>query len=92
MPESTSRRKPAQKKETVRPAIVGEEQGENPTWYKVTMFGLMIIGLLWILVFYISSAQYPLGSAVPALNLENWNILIGFGIAMIGFVMTTKWK
>ncbi len=91
MPESTSRRKPAQQKETVRPAIVGDEQGENPTWYKVTMFGLMIVGLLWILVFYISSAQYPLGSA-SFLDLSNWNILIGFGIAMIGFVMTTKWK
>ncbi len=91
MPESTSRRKPAQKKETVRPAIVGEEQGENPTWYKVTMFGLMIVGLLWILVFYISSAQYPLGIAA-FVDLSNWNILIGFGIAMIGFVMTTKWK
>jgi hypothetical protein len=91
MPESTSRRKSAPKKEAVRPAIVGEEQGENPTWYKVTMFGLMIIGLLWILVFYISSAQYPLGSA-SFLDLSNWNILIGFGIAMIGFVMTTKWK
>jgi hypothetical protein len=91
MPESTSRRKPAQKKEPVRPAISGEEQGENPTWYKVTMFGLMIVGLLWILVFYISSAQYPLGSA-SFLDLSNWNILIGFGIAMIGFVMTTKWK
>jgi hypothetical protein len=91
MPESTSRRKSAPKKEAVRPAIVGEEQGENPTWYKVTMFGLMIIGLIWILVFYISSAQYPLGSA-SFLDLSNWNILIGFGIAMIGFVMTTKWK
>ena len=91
MPESTSRRKPAQKKEPVRPAIVGEEQEENPTWYKVTMFGLMIVGLLWILVFYISSAQNPLGSASYQ-DLSKWNILIGFGIAMVGFVMTTKWK
>lgn len=91
MPESTSRRKPAQKKEPVRPTIVGEEQDENPTWYKATMFGFMIVGLLWILTFYISSAQYPLGSAT-FLDLSNWNILIGFGIAMVGFVMTTKWK
>ena len=91
MPESTLRRKSAPKKEAVRPAIVSDEQEENPTWYKATMFGLMIVGLLWILVFYISSAQYPLGSAT-FLDLSNWNILIGFGIAMVGFVMTTKWK
>ncbi len=72
-----------------KPVIDGEET--NPTWYKVTMFGFMIIGLLWILIFYISSARYPLGSATP-IDLSNWNILIGFGIAMIGFSMTTRWK
>jgi hypothetical protein len=55
------------------------------------MFGFMVLGLIWILVFYISSARYPLGSATP-LDLSNWNILIGFGIAMIGFSMTTRWK
>ena len=91
MPESSSRRKTTKKESPVRPAIVSEEQEENPTWYKATMFGFMIVGLLWILTFYISSARFPLGSATP-IDLSNWNILIGFGIAMVGFVMTTKWK
>ena len=51
----------------------------------------MILGFLWILVYYITEAQYPLGAATP-INLSNWNILIGFAIAMVGFVMTTRWK
>ena len=55
------------------------------------MFGFMILGFLWILVYYITEAQYPLGAATP-IDLKNWNILIGFGIAMVGFVMTTRWK
>ena len=74
----------------IKPKIVGEED-ENPLWYKIAMFGFMILGLIWILVFYISSARFPLGSSTP-INLSNWNILIGFGIAMIGFSMTTRWK
>lgn len=90
MPESTSRRKP-KSQAPARPVVLGEDEAENPTWYKVTMFGFMVVGLIWILTFYISSARYPLGSATP-LDLSNWNILIGFGIAMVGFVMTTKWK
>jgi hypothetical protein len=90
MPESRSRRKP-KSEAPVRPVVLGEEESENPTWYKATMFGFMIVGLIWILTFYISSARYPLGSATP-IDLSNWNILIGFGIAMVGFVMTTKWK
>jgi hypothetical protein len=63
----------------------------NPVWFKPVMFGFMILGLLWIITYYVTSAQFPLGAATP-LNLQNWNILIGFGIAMVGFMMSTRWK
>lgn len=63
----------------------------NPVWFKPVMFGFMIVGLIWIITYYVTSAQFPLGAATP-LNLGNWNILIGFGIAMVGFMMTTRWK
>jgi hypothetical protein len=69
----------------------GSEDALNPVWFKPVMFGFMIVGLFWIITYYVTSAQFPLGAATP-LNLENWNILIGFGIAMIGFMMSTRWK
>jgi len=72
-------------------AKLSDPADENPTWYKVLMFGSMLVGLIWILIFYISSARYPLGSAV-GLNIGNWNILVGFAVAMVGFIMTTRWK
>lgn len=90
MPESRSRRKD-NSVEPLKPVIAKDAETENPIWYKAVMFGFMVFGLIWILTFYISSARWPLGSASP-IDLANWNILIGFGIAMIGFVMTTKWK
>ena len=65
--------------------ISDSENDPNPLWFKIAMFGFMIAGLVWILVFYISSARYPLGAAVPGLNIGNWKILIGF-------MMTTRWK
>lgn len=74
-----------------KPKRVRDEADENPTWYKILMFGSMLIGLAWILVFYISSARFPLGSST-GINIGNWNILVGFGIAMVGFIMTTRWK
>ena len=58
----------------------------NPVWFKPVMFGFMILGLVWILVFYISGGQ------LPVQTLGSWNILIGFGIAFIGFLMTTRWR
>lgn len=80
-------------RDRLKPEIISDsEHDPNPLWFKIVMFGFMILGLAWILVFYISSARYPLGVAVPGLNIGNWNILVGFGIAMIGFMMTTRWK
>ena len=62
------------------------EQAPNPVWFKPIMFGFMILGLAWIIVFYVS------GSSAPIPALENWNILVGFGIMFIGFLMTTRWR
>lgn len=74
-----------------KPEKVRDPADENPTWYKVLMFGSMLLGLAWILIFYISSARFPLGSAT-GINIGNWNILVGFAVAMVGFIMTTRWK
>ena len=62
------------------------DEAPNPVWFKPVMFGFMLLGLVWIIVFYVSQNQYP----IPALGA--WNILVGFGIAFIGFLMTTRWR
>lgn len=62
-----------------------EEEG-LPFWYRATMIGLMILGLLWLVVWYISEGLAPIAAA------GGWNVIIGFGIAMGGFVMTMRWK
>lgn len=58
----------------------------SPPWYPPVMVGLMVIGLIWTATFYISGQKYP----VPALG--GWNIAVGFGLMLAGFVMTTRWK
>lgn len=55
-------------------------------WFKPVMFGFMLVGLAWIIVFYVSQGAFP----IP--DLQSWNILVGFGIAFIGFLMTTRWR
>lgn len=62
------------------------EHAPNPVWFKPVMFGFMLLGLVWIIVYYISGAQLP----IP--GLQAWNIAIGFGIAFIGFMMTLRWR
>ncbi len=82
MPES----KPRRKASSTAPAAKSSQPKPNPVWYKPVMFGLMIIGLLWIITFYISE------STLPVAAWGSWNILAGFGIAIVGFLMTTRWR
>lgn len=83
MPESKGRKKATftPPKQSKKPQKVG-----NPPWFVPVMVGLMVLGLLWVVVFYISGQQYP----VP--QLDRWNLGIGFGLMLAGFLMTTRWR
>lgn len=82
MPESRVRRKSAF---TAPPAKSGGLK-PNPRWWAPVMVGLLILGLAYIVVFYISQTVYP----IPGIG--NWNLAIGFGVLLAGFGMTTRWR
>ncbi|MFT4052440.1 MAG: cell division protein CrgA [Microbacterium sp.] len=74
-------------KDDEQPTAYGEgDTTPNPVWFKPIMLGLMILGLLWVIVFYLSGSNYP----IPGIG--GWNLVVGFGIAFIGFLMTTRWR
>jgi len=81
MPVSKRRKKPA-----YTPPPKPASQVSNPRWWAPTMVTLMILGLVWVVVTYL------LQSSGPIPDIGNWNLLIGFGIMMIGFVMTMRWR
>ncbi|MGY6496609.1 MAG: cell division protein CrgA [Microcella sp.] len=58
----------------------------NPVWFKPVMFGFMLLGLVWIITYYVSASALPIAAIGP------WNIMVGFGIMFIGFLMTTRWR
>lgn len=62
------------------------DQAPNAVWFKPIMFGFMLVGLLWIITFYVSAGALP----IPGINASN--ILIGFGLMFVGFLMTTRWR
>lgn len=63
----------------------------NPAWFLPVTLTLMILGLVWIMVYYISQTLYPLGSGAP-IDLGAGNIIVGFGLMMVGFGFLTRWK
>ena len=48
---------------------------------------LLIIGLLWIVVYYVAGADIPGVS-----TLGNWNLMVGMGLVVAGFLVFTRWK
>lgn len=58
----------------------------TPLWYRVIMFGLMVLGILWIMTYYITQTAYPVAA------LGGWNLVVGVGLMMVGLIMTTRWR
>ena len=58
----------------------------NPSWWLPTSLTLMVLGLLYTIVYYVTSGEYPISS------LGAWNLAVGFGTIMVGFLMLTRWK
>ena len=56
----------------------------NPRWFVPLFCALMIIGLIWAVVYYLTT-DYP----IP--HIGAWNLAIAFAIIMVGFIMTMWW-
>ena len=82
MPKSRLRRRSSYTPPVERNAVrVG-----SPRWLVPAMIACFVVGLLWIVVYYITQTDWPIGS------IDNWNMAIGFGLIMAGFALSTKWK
>ena len=46
-----------------------------------------LIGVIWLVVFYIAGATLPFMAV-----LGNWNFLIGLGLIAASFFIATFWK
>lgn len=90
MPESKSRNKKKVTAKADKPDAKVAMPGEavNPRWLAPVMLGLMILGLVWIVTFYLTSNDLHL----PIPQIGQWNLAIGFGLIIVGFGLTTRWK
>lgn len=59
--------------------------GQNPPWLAPTAVVLLILGLAYLVTYYISAGQLPL-------PIDDWNLAVGFGVLMVGGGMLMFWK
>lgn len=58
----------------------------SPPWLVPVMLSCLIVGLVWIVVFYVSQQAWPIGAIGPA------NLVVGFAFLVAGVVLSTKWR
>jgi hypothetical protein len=55
----------------------------------VGMLGCFLIGLIWIVVYYITGQDL----ALPVIkNLGSFNLVVGIGFMAVGFIYATQWE
>ncbi len=59
---------------------------ESPKWLAPTMVTAFLIGLFWIVVFYVSETRYPIS------GIGAWNMIVGFSFIGVGFSLATRWR
>ncbi len=95
MPESKVRKEAAAKKSYKRAGKAQQAQKSNIAnrlsatrdWVPYVFVPLLILGALWLVVFYIAGST--IGFMV---TLGNWNFLVGIGLIATGFGFATLWK
>lgn len=58
----------------------------SPSWWAPAFVTILIVGLIYLVVFYLTSGRFPIPS------IGNWNIAVGVGIMLVGFGMTLRWR
>ncbi|MGH8868514.1 MAG: cell division protein CrgA [Actinomycetes bacterium] len=83
MPKSRIRRKTTY----TPPPTTSPADMPSRAWVAPLMVSLFVLGLLWIVVFYITQGDLWGMSA-----LGNWNLAVGFGFITGGFIVSTQWR
>lgn len=87
MPKSQIRKKkiytpPAE----VRPTAEAARKKPSPQWVPISAVSLIVAGIAWLVVFYISEGAWPVQS------WRYWNLVVGFG-AMVGSLgILSRWR
>ena len=85
MPESKGRGQP-RSSESRSSSQRSSAPGPSPRWLVPVMLALFGLGLLWIVCYYL------IPNVPPFSTLGVWNMVIGFGLILGGFGLSTRWR
>ena len=87
MPKSKVRKKAAYTPPTSASRKPAKVAGPTHPVYVAVMLGLMLLGLVWLVVNYLAGDRIGFMTALGA-----GNFAIGFGLIVVGLLMTMRWR
>jgi hypothetical protein len=90
VPKSKVRKKPSYSTPVAQasgPATGGKQVKPSPSWYPILMVAFLVIGLAYIVVYYMAGEKVVLMK-----DLGSWNFAVGFAFLIAGLGMAVRWK
>ncbi|HZE41629.1 MAG TPA: cell division protein CrgA [Stackebrandtia sp.] len=87
MPKSRVRKKkvytaPAE----LRPKTQESSHNPSPTWVPVVAVALIVIGIGWLVTFYLTEGAFPIAA------WSYWNLAAGFGCLVLSLLVLSRWR
>ena len=87
MPKSSVRKKKVYTPPTdVRPMATAATKRPSPIWLPITAVTLIVAGITWLVVYYLSQTEYPVAS------WGYWNLAVGFGAMVASLILLSRWR
>jgi len=80
---------PVRKKDDYIPPpkpVQAAKRRRSTAWVAPTMVALLLLGLAWVVVYYLTQAELPIAA------LGNWNLVVGLGLIAAGCIVATRWQ
>jgi cell division protein CrgA len=70
----------------VAPRVTKIKSKPSSVWLPATAVGLIVVGIGWLTVFYLSQSAYPVAS------WGYWNLAVGFGAMVSALALLARWR
>jgi hypothetical protein len=87
VPKSSVRKKKVYTPPTdVRPTVTASTKKPSPLWLPISAVTLIVAGITWLVVYYLSQTHYPVES------WGYWNLAVGFGAMVTSLILLSRWR
>jgi len=69
-----------------RPVSAAASRKPSPQWVPISAVALIVLGIMWLVVFYISGGEWPVAA------WRYWNLVVGFGAMVGSLAILSRWR